>query len=233
MPNHVINIINFSGDQKKIAEMLESIKSDEIGIGSIDFQKIIPMPESLNIESGSRTTKGLKAYKDFVDICTFDGANKDMDLLNIPQDKEKIFLRMRKDIKEDEWELGRQAFRNEVMYGEATWYDWAIKNWGTKWNAYGIDEQALPSDENITSLAFNTAWSAPHPIIEKIAEMYPELSFEHIWADEDIGMNCGERAYENGECTSVYYPGGEQAVIFANNAWGYDDINEGMGEQNI
>lgn len=123
MPNHVINLINLKGDKNKIAEMLEAIKTDEFGIGSVDFEKVIPMPESLRIECGSKTTKGLRAYKDFVEVCTFDGANADMDLLNIPEEKEKRFLSMRTDIKMDEWELGRQAFRNEKMYGEPTWYE--------------------------------------------------------------------------------------------------------------
>ena len=139
MPNHVINLINLKGDKNKITEMLEAIKADEFGIGSVDFEKVIPMPESLRIESGSKTDKGLRAYKDFIEVLTFDGANADMDLLNIPEEKENRFLSMRTDIKRDEWELGRQAFRNEKMYGEPTWYDWAIKNWGTKWNSYGYD----------------------------------------------------------------------------------------------
>lgn len=66
MPNHVINLISLKGDKNKIAEMLEAIKTDEFGIGSVDFEKVIPMPESLRIECGSKTTKGLRAYKDLV-----------------------------------------------------------------------------------------------------------------------------------------------------------------------
>ena len=233
MPNHIINLISLKGDKQKIAEMLEAIKTEEFGIGSVDFDKVIPMPESLRIESGSKTDKGLRAYKDFISVLTFDGANADMDLLNIPEEKENRFLSMRTDIKRDEWELGRQAFRNEKMYGEPTWYDWAIKNWGTKWNSYGYDYHDRSDITENPALGFNTAWSAPHPIIRKLAEMYPELSFEHTWADEDIGQNCGQRVYNGGECTEIYYPEDDEAVQFANNAWGYDDIDEEMGEQNL
>ena len=123
MPNHIINIIRLTGDREKISELLESVKDNRIGIGSLDFNKVIPMPESLQIETSSSMERGLKAYKEFVDICTFDGANKDMDLLNILEDKENIFLRMRKDVKREDWELGRQAFRNEAMYGAPSWYE--------------------------------------------------------------------------------------------------------------
>ena len=98
MPNHIINTIRLTGDREKISELLESVKDNRFGIGFLDFNKVIPMPESLQIETSSSMERGLKAYKEFVDICTFDGANNDMDLLNIPEDKENIFLRMRKDV---------------------------------------------------------------------------------------------------------------------------------------
>lgn len=81
MPNHIINTIRLTGDREKISELLESVKDNRFGIGSLDFNKVIPMPESLQIETSSSMERGLKAYKEFVDICTFDGTNKDMDLL--------------------------------------------------------------------------------------------------------------------------------------------------------
>ena len=233
MPNHVINILNIDGDKDKVAKMLSGIQNDEYGIGSIDFEKIIPMPESLRIEAGSSTTRGLKAYKDFVSVYTFAGANADKDLCDIPEEKEKVFLNMRTDIRAEDWELGRQAFRNELQYGAPTWYEWSIKNWGTKWNAYGLDTYENEVTDSNPTLSFQTAWSAPHPILAKLAEMYPEVSFEHTWADEDIGQNCGQATYANGECTGRYYPEGSEAIIFANSVWGYDDIDEGMGEQNL
>ena len=233
MPNHVINILNISGDKDQIAKMLSDIQNDEYGIGSIDFEKIIPMPESLRIESGSRTTRGLKAYKDFVSVYTFAGANADKDLCAIPEEKEKVFLNMRTDIETEDWQLGRQAFRNELQHGAPTWYEWSIKNWGTKWNAYALDTYENGVTDDNPTLSFQTAWSAPHPILAKLAEMYPEVSFEHTWADEDIGQNCGQATYENGECTGRYYPEGAEATVFANSAWGFEDIDEGMGEQNL
>ncbi|MGM9611762.1 MAG: hypothetical protein ACI3ZE_09090 [Candidatus Woodwardiibium sp.] len=58
MPNHVENIITLRGNAQEIRRMLEQIKSDELGVGTVDFNKIIPMPESLSIEAGSRTDRG-------------------------------------------------------------------------------------------------------------------------------------------------------------------------------
>lgn len=233
MPNHVINIINIDGDKQKIEEMLSAIQNDEFGRGSIDFGKIIPMPESLNITSGSQTKDGLDYYRGFVDVYTLMGTRKGLDLLNIPEESEKVFLRARTDIPKDTFELGKAAYKNLLQHGAPTWYEWCVDNWDTKWNAYSFDEYSSDQTDTGVTIAFQTAWSAPHPILEKLSEMYPEVSLEHIWADEDIGQNCGQRNYRNGECTETYYPDENEAVEFANNVWGYDEIDEEMGEQNL
>ena len=77
MPNHVENIISLSGSEQEIQQMLKRIKSDMFGVGTVDFEKIIPMPESLNIESGTRTDRGLRAYRDFIEVYTFGRSAKD------------------------------------------------------------------------------------------------------------------------------------------------------------
>lgn len=99
MPNHVINHISLQGDPEKIRLMLEAIKSDELGVGSVDFNKIIPMPKRLDIESGSRTTRGLEFYKGFIEVYTLCGTTNMEKLHNIPEESEEIFLRQRKDTK--------------------------------------------------------------------------------------------------------------------------------------
>lgn len=64
MPNHVMNIVCFSGDRGAIRRMREAIQNPEYGIGSIDFNRIIPMPPSLDMEESSCTRAGLRAYGD-------------------------------------------------------------------------------------------------------------------------------------------------------------------------
>lgn len=225
MPNHVKNIITIKGDEKKIREMLEAIKNDDYGLGTVDFNKIIPMPDSLNIEAGSRTDRGLKLYKEFVSECLFD--NRETDVLKISADvldkSEKSFLSKRDDIKRDEWNSGKTAWNNIQKYGAPTWYEWGINNWGTKWNAYGYEKGADYSA--CDALTFQTAWAPPHPILQKLSEMYPDITFEHAWADEDLGANCGRKIYRNGECTEEYYPESQKdAIEFACRIWGYDPV---------
>lgn len=218
MPNYVINKLHLSGEQSRIDELLKSVKGEE---SAIDFNKIIPMPESLNIESGSRTNNGLKAYKDFIDVYTMMGTEK-KDLLNIPKEKEEIFLKSRPDIDREVWELGRTAFQNEQKYGAKDWYDWRINNWGSKWNS---SESFLAEDNTI---AFETAWSRVMPIVQKLAENFPDIKFEYCWADEDIGSNVGTAEFENGEVVHDEFldTQSKEAYELAAELWGYDDLEE-------
>lgn len=224
MPNYVTNIIKFSGKDARLREMLEQIQNDKSGLGSMDFNKIIPMPESLDIQSGSMTRCGLEAYQDFVEICTLAGTRRGLDLLNIPQASEDAFLKLRPDIRQEDWALGRTAFRNIQLYGAPTWYEWCIQNWGTKWNA--CDCNAAPDANTVT---FLTAWSAPHPILQKLSEMYPDIVMEHQWADEDIGVNCGQRTYRGGAILKEYYPDcGRSSVEFACQVLGAEPEDYGL-----
>ena len=222
MPNHVRNMLTFNGDPERIREMLTQIQDDEEGFGSIDFNKLIPMPQELGIESGSRTNEGLKFYNDFLEIYTLGQNPKEMDLLHIPEEREEAFLKRRTDIDRQTWDLGKQAFQNRLRFGAATWYAWCTNNWGTKWNAYDVFY-------NDGTLGFDTAWSAPHPVIEKLAEMFPDVQITHEWADEDIGCNCGRREYADGELVEEFFPlDGRDAYEFAAGVWDEELLDWGL-----
>ena len=171
MPNHVKNTLSFSGDPKKISEMKEKIKNDEYGLGTIDFEKIIPMPE--NIYRG---------------------------------------------------DLGPSEMKK---YGENNWYNFRTGHWGTKWNAYGFEDYIDYSKDE--TLMFQTAWSAPHPVIEQLAKMYPDITITHKWADEDLGMNCGEYEYADGERIREFFPEiSKERIDFALDMWDLDPAQLGL-----
>ena len=54
------------------------------------------------------------------------------------------------------------------------WYDWRVQNWDTKWDAY--DVEILDDDPEQLEVGFNTAWSPPEAICNKIREDYPDVS---------------------------------------------------------
>ena len=109
MPNHVTNIIEIKGDTVRIKSLFDVVKNDEYGLGSIVFNKLIPMPPELDIEESSRTDRGLKAYKDFIEVYTFNGKKEDFNLLNILEKSEQVFLRVRPDIDRAAWDLGKRV----------------------------------------------------------------------------------------------------------------------------
>lgn len=221
MSNNVQNYISYTGDEGRIREMLETIKNDTFGLGTIDFNKIIPMPESLDIELGSKMDRGLKAYREFVEGYIYGKNAKEAEkaLQNIPKEKEEVFLKRHSAIPSSEWELGKIAWNNIRKYGYSTWYDWRYKYWNTKWNAYDYEKNVDYSTNAI--LHFFTDWNPPHPVIEKLAKMFPDISFEHKWADEDIGANCGISTYVNGKQTEFYCPDSDkESIDFACSVWG-------------
>lgn len=72
MPNWVLNRIEFIGDAKKITKVLEDIKKDKEGLGSVDFNKIIHMPDTLNVTSGSYSETAVNVYMSAINPDTED-----------------------------------------------------------------------------------------------------------------------------------------------------------------
>ena len=65
MPNYVKNILSFDGDQDQVSRLFSTIQGEN---GPVDFDKLIPMPSELEIESGSRTAAGFKKYMAFLAV---------------------------------------------------------------------------------------------------------------------------------------------------------------------
>jgi hypothetical protein len=76
-------------------------------------------------------------------------------------------------------------------------YEWCIENWGTKWSAYDL---SVSEQTDRIVINFMSAWSPPCPIIAKLAELFPSLTF--LYKYEEGGMDfSGFQKYENGKCT--------------------------------
>ena len=181
MPNWVNTVIEFDGAKENIAAVFKEIAGeDEQNI--IDFNKLIPMPESLNVTSGSDSNLAYAYYcvKEF---------NRMPDGKFFLKDSQEVIDRVEKSPYEDAekmMEFGRLLHDNKERYGALTWYEWCINNWGTKWNACNC----VQTDRTIE---LSTAWDWPEPIMEKLAEvcMKLDVSFSGEWADEDCGRNTG------------------------------------------
>lgn len=207
MPNHVRNILAFNADEETVQNILNDIKNDEKGMGSIDFNKLIPMPPELNIEKGSDTQKGCKLFSEYANraqkiITTLNHPNVDNEEFTKAALAQKELIQELNGLSDENkrlFDLGKQYNENVNNYGYGDWYDWSVANWDTKWNAYDFSHY-----EN--TISFSTAWSAPDSVIRAISEKYPDVEVFHRWADEDLGTNLGECEYKNGDIVYQHIP---------------------------
>jgi hypothetical protein len=67
------------------------------------------------------------------------------------------------------------------------WYDWNVREWGTKWDACdsSFDDNTEDKGPNLY-YSFNTAWSIPEQVYKAITEQHPELDFE-FYCEEEQG----------------------------------------------
>jgi len=87
-----------------------------------------------------------------------------------------------------------EDFKDRLLHSTNHWYDWNIRNWGTKWNAYDVEQSDtfdmddIDDDLNSITYNFNTAWSPPDKIIEalanKIEELKLKVTFDWFYEEE-------------------------------------------------
>lgn len=168
MPNHITNRLTIIGTEEQVKQVREAIKG-ETEYQYIDFNKIAPIPKELeNTQSPTRII-----------------SQKEYD------EQEKRIVEGNLTDNEKNWGLSRgltQELADEykTRFGASDWYDWQTSNWGTKWNAYeqcSIDEDCIE---------FQTAWSTPFALLVNLSMLFPEVTFEVRYADEDFGYNVGE-----------------------------------------
>ena len=135
MPNWCQNEVTILGEEGGAKEEIKHFLETCFEEGEINFEKIIPYPESAP---------------------------------------------SREDQPED--------FMERLKHPFAKWYndfgyDWCVESWGTKWGASA--QQNDLGDEELY-LNFNTAWSPPQGIHDKIKEMLPSCSI--TWFYREDGM---------------------------------------------
>lgn len=204
MPNHVKCRLKMDG-----LSSVQLFGKDERNEMYFDFNKIIPMPEELDMISGSVEDNAIKAYMKY-------HGNPALQKMMDAKSKWNI-LAGNYEISEEEIsrcaesnnmtvdeliKAGERYCLNVFYHGFTTWYDWCCEYWGTKWNAY---ETNIVDEDTVE---FCTAWSAPLPVVQQLSRMYPDKVVSIMWADEDRGCNTGEIAYQNGlvaldECGNV------------------------------
>lgn len=221
MPNWVANYLTIDGkDSDKVLKNY-LIKNNEHNWYQFDFNKIIPKPNALDIISGSITDNCISVYLDSLsnqeakekikliyDNAIFPQFIKSKNYQKTPIDINKIV----KDLiattnnynksnepafktKKDIINYGKQAIDNIIQYGALDWYDWSIKNWGTKWNACNTTF----NDKFPNEVWFNTAWNDVRKLIQEMSKKHPNNTFYYTYSEEQIGYYDGKSTFKNGK----------------------------------
>jgi hypothetical protein len=105
------------------------------------------------------------------------------------------------------YRLQRDFSVEEMSFAGNNWYDWNVRNWGTKWDVAVSDEEKymdtelMEEGEGFLAYRFNTAWSPPAEAITKLSIQYPTLNF-NLSYEEETGWG-GEITLLNGFITTV------------------------------
>lgn len=241
MPNWVKNRLTITGkNAKKIIKTLLTKDELEPNRKTFDFNKITPMPKSLDIEAGSLTNTCIELYmtylnpmvdyygKDKMDINKFLKIKNRLnsqrplfpyDFQYAPTKIQQVIKNLAKYYKHNHaekaaLELGKIAIDNVSAYGYKDWYDWSIANWGTKWNACDTYIKG-----NV--IEFDTAWSPVPKVIERLSKMYPDLEIDYLYAEEQMGVSTGHFIFKNGQtCGQAYEDYDVKAYETSCELWG-------------
>lgn len=203
MPNWVRNKLTI--DDENYEKIVESICNED---SKLDFEKIVPMPESLKITSGSITQKSLDAFMHSIENSAeyrvyenllYEHKYKARRMTNEEFEDfiettigDHVFFDDNKALnsKDEVLSFGKQVADNLIKYGCMDWYDWSIAHWGTKWNADTIE-----ISEN--TILFETAWSPPIQAMQELTRKYPKAVFTLDFSDEQICVDCGYIIFTN------------------------------------
>jgi hypothetical protein len=110
----------------------------------------------------------------------------------------------------------------ELKEGDG-WYDWAVENWGTKWD---LDENPVLPDsfqEKEISFCFSTAWSPPIGAIDALSEKFPDDHFLLQYLEMGMGF-CGEARVHDGSVIEDSLDENQESMMnFAKEVFDYEE----------
>lgn len=174
MPNYITNVI--------------TVEKGEFDLSTIkSFSDLLPIPEALKNTSQDAIAMLIESILGV----GFDRGRKSEDT-----DKALKQLYEKYPTPENHEQI-KQVLSNIENHGYASWYQWCIFNWGTKW-----DMDICQSDEDI--LLIQTAWSPPVAWLEELAKTLPDgVELQMEWADEDFGCNTGYATASNTDFIAI------------------------------
>lgn len=210
MSYDVMNALTLEGADAQIEQLLTFIQDDSEGIGSIDFEKIIPMPKELDIETSLSEDDAIYMYlaavnprmpnmgaakwpqETYLKVAEQIGGCRGQDYAVQSQAEIKEILKFEK--QGSLLKLGKRLVENYQKYGCGDFDEWRVKNWGVRWNAWDCDY-----DDDLHKLTFSTDHAAAVSIVQKLSEQFPDVKLTLKWIGEDYRSDIGCMVAQNGQ----------------------------------
>ena len=155
MPNWCQNEVTVTAtDRGKTKAFVDFVRE---GNSYFSFSKIVPMPKELKGTRSPATIVTQEEYDSWVDDTNL-GVGKPI--------------------------TQEMSDRFNKEYGYDNWYDWAVANWGTKWDT--ACEEVIIDDWGGVKYKFFTAWGPPIPIYNTLLKLFPKLNIS--WFYREDGM---------------------------------------------
>lgn len=196
MPNHMTHRMRVIGDAEHLRKFVKKyIKVRKLSDGEqyqyLDFELVIPIPEALKkIKIDSRGDIGYEAWygEKWQEILKYVWV-REAEI--VERDDLQKFLEK----KDPQYKIQAKKVKSNLeKYGAPDLLEWQVRNWGTKWNSYHLhmDLNVGPRDWGSTEIdfTFQTAWSPPEPVLQKLSEQEPDLRFDIVGYEGGMGFAC-------------------------------------------
>jgi len=177
MPNWVYNSLTISGPAEQISALKQQLNT--------------PFTKTHENWNGETKQMEFKEYKYTTPVFAF----------------HNIYNHIQDGVSDEVYQSQPDHSKNPLDFSGNDWYNWNVRNWGTKWDVAVMDDEKYPDtelmEENENSLAyrFNTAWSPPTEIIAVLSARYPNLEMS-LSFEEETGWG-GEIEFEEGHPIDV------------------------------
>ena len=111
-------------------------------------------------------------------------------------------------------------------YGETDWYNWRVKNWGTKWDLDAAEFlgcnpnwKELTDGSTEVTVSFDTAWAPPLEALKTLTTLFPSMMIDLKYFEGGMAF-AGEAQFEDGCCSNLEYDHGSS---------GYNSLAEFFG----
>jgi hypothetical protein len=219
MPNWCSNHVSIFGDKDQLTALILAAAGDDT---DFSISNLFPCPQSLRDAAAGSD----EVFYDIVygDLSKLAGYAWIPDEIKGDRDALLTFVANRQGYHAGKGiGIADLIKYNLETYGAKNWYEWCIKNWGTKWDVEGAGGR---NGDDHASYTFDSAWGPPREAFIEISKNFPGLTFDLEYYEPGMCF-CGRLEIQNGEmlsdCYDEFHSSSDVEEIIASGV--YDFVN--------